>query len=593
MKLWDFIYKYFWWFGKGIIKLYPNLPENIRRSGMHIYPEAYASFVGFATTITIILTIFLTFLIILVGGPLLLLPFMVLIPFLTFILLVNLPSLVGSSRAGSIEGELPYTAAYLSVMVTSGVSPYNAFERISRSRIVFPKFSDISQKFILLVRVLGKDPLTAFSILAERTPSASTRDLLTGYITTVRAGGDVGDYLTKKARLMFSEILVKMKIIADRLSGLLEAYLALILLTTISLSVMYFVTVSLASAVTFGLSAEGMYLFLYVFTPFLSFMIIYLADLMQFKEPWIDYRPYILFLGLTIPLAVFLLFFGYLLPLLLPPGHPFIENPLVQTTRYILLFPLNFISLEQYLEPVLAVSMALIYATIPSVIYTEYLSREYKVVNGVTRFLRDLVEIRKTGLSPERSIIELSHRNYGVFTKHLKRMAMQLSLGIPLSRIISTMLKKIIIWRAKALLYMLTDAIEVGGGTIEVLENLAWFAENVEAIEDAKKKNLRTLLVVPYMGSILATTSVLLLAVYMGSLALGSPAYATAAATILPAIVLNSYIMGLVAGKISSGSIAAGYKHALILTIVAVIVIMASPLIRTSLVGGMLPEVGR
>ncbi len=592
MKMWDFVYKYFWWFGRGVLKLYPNLPDNIRRSGMHIYPEAYASFIGFATITSVIVTIVLI-IVVLISRVLLALPFVILVPFLTFISLVNLPSLIGSSRAGSIEGELPYTAAYLSVMVSSGVSPYDAFERISRSKAIFPKFSDISQKFILLVRVLGKDPLTAFSILAERTPSASTRDLLTGYITTVRAGGDVGDYLTKKARMMFSEILVKMKIIADRLSGLLEAYLALVLLTMISLSVMYFVTVSLASAVTFGLSASGMYLFLYVFTPFLSFMIIYLADVMQYKEPWIDYKPYIVYCGLTIPLALFLIVLGYIIPSSLPPWHPMANNPIFNGVKTMLLFPEYFVEIEHYLEPVLAVSMALIYATIPSVVYTEYKAREYKIVNGVTRFLRDLVEIRKTGLSPERSIIELSSRNYGVFTKHLRRMAMQLSLGIPLSRIISTLLKKIIVWRAKALLYMLTDAIEVGGGTIEVLENLAWFAENVDAIEDAKKKNLRTLLVVPYMGSILATTSILLLAIYMGSLALGSAAYATAAATILPAIVLNSYIMGLVAGKISSGSVSAGFKHALILTIVAVIVILISPVIKASLVGAMLPEVTR
>ncbi len=593
MRLWDFVYKYFWWFGRGVLRLYPNLPENIRRSGMHIYPETYASFIGLVTLVSTIVTIVLIVVFVGVLGFLLALPFLVLIPFLTFLLMVNLPSLIGSGRAGAIEGELPYTAAYLSVMVTSGVSPYDAFERISKSKVVFPKFSDVSQKFILLVRVLGKDPLSAFSMLAERTPSASTRDLLTGYITTVRAGGDVGDYLTKKARLMFSEILVKMKIIADRLSGLLEAYLALVLLTTISLSVMYFVTVSLASSVTFGLSAEGMYLFLYIFTPFLSFMIIYLADVMQYKEPWIDYRPYIVFMGLTVPLAAFFIFFGYILPSLLPPYHPMASNPVVTTIKFLLLFPKQFTSMEPYLEPVLATSMALIYATLPSVIYAEYLSREYKVVNGVTRFLRDLVEIRKTGLSPERSIIELSRRNYGAFTKHLRRMAMQLSLGIPLSRIIDTLLKRIIVWRAKALLYMLTDAIEVGGGTIEVLENLAWFAENVDAIEDAKRKNLRTLLVVPYMGSILATASVIMLAIYMGSLVVGVGAYAQAAATILPAIVLNSYIMGLVAGKISSGSVAAGFKHALILTVVAVIVILASPIIKVSLVGGMLPEVSR
>ena len=588
MKFWDFVYKYFGKSGNWVIRIYPNLPENIRRSGMHIYPEVYASFIVFTTFISVVITIVLIR-VAFMFGVLLSLPFIVLIPFLTFIILVNIPSLIGSSRAGGIEGELPYTAAYLSIMITSGLSPYVAFERISKAKKVFPKFSDISQKFILFVRVLGKDPLTAFSILAERTPSPSTRDLLTGYITTVRAGGDVGDYLTKKARLLFSEILVKMKIIADKLSGLLESYLALILLSTISLSVMYLVTLSLGATVTFGLSAEGMYIFLYILAPFLSAMTMYLTDLIQYKEPWIDYRPYIVFFGLTLPLAIFFIFFGLFLPSILPSTHPFINTFFVQGITWMLSFPAKYMNLETYLYPSVEIAMSLIIATIPSVLYAEYLSSEYKIVQGITRFLRDLVEIRKTGLSPERSIIELSRRNYGRFTKYLKKMAMQLSMGIPLSKIINELFRKIIVWRAKVLLYMMTDSIEVGGGTIEVMENLAWFAESVEAIDEERKKNLRVLLVVPYMGAILAAATIIMLTVFLGSLPLSTGPYKYAASVTLPSIVINTYMMGLVAGKVSAGSVASGFKHALFLTLVTLVFIMLTPFMQV-LLGGVITK---
>ncbi len=588
MKFWDFVYKYFGKSGNWVIRIYPNLPENIRRSGMHIYPEVYASFIVFTTFISVVITIVLIR-VAFMFGVLLSLPFIVLIPFLTFIILVNIPSLIGSSRAGGIEGELPYTAAYLSIMITSGLSPYVAFERISKAKKVFPKFSDISQKFILFVRVLGKDPLTAFSILAERTPSPSTRDLLTGYITTVRAGGDVGDYLTKKARLLFSEILVKMKIIADKLSGLLESYLALILLSTISLSVMYLVTLSLGATVTFGLSAEGMYIFLYILAPFLSAMTMYLTDLIQYKEPWIDYRPYIVFFGLTLPLAIFFIFFGLFLPSILPSTHPFINTFFVQGITWMLSFPAKYMNLETYLYPSVEIAMSLIIATIPSVLYAEYLSSEYKIVQGITRFLRDLVEVRKTGLSPERSIIELSRRNYGRFTKYLKKMAMQLSMGIPLSKIINELFRKIIVWRAKVLLYMMTDSIEVGGGTIEVMENLAWFAESVEAIDEERKKNLRVLLVVPYMGAILAAATVIMLTVFLGSLPLSTGPYKYAASVTLPSIVINTYMMGLVAGKVSAGSVASGFKHALFLTLVTLVFIMLTSFMQV-LLGGIITK---
>ncbi len=577
MKFWDFIYKYFWWLGKGILKLYPNIPDSVRRSGMSIYPEVYASFIGFITILSAIVSIVLSIIIIYFQIFPLILSIIVIIPFLTLVFMANLPYLIGSGRAGALDGEIPYTTAYLSIMVASGVSPYGAFERISKARQVFPRSSDLSQRFVLLVRVLGRDPLTAFSILAARTPSATVKDLLTGYISTVRSGGDVIDYLTKKARLMFSEILVKMKIIADRLGSLLEAYLALILLTTIALSTLYFVNVAITAVALPALSGLTMFLVMYVLLPFLSIAVMYISDLVQYKEPWTDYRPYIVFFGITVPVTIFIIIFGLYLPSVLPEYHPFRQNPISLSIISTVNSIASLTNVPDYLHSSLMMTFALFIATLPSTIYTLFISREYKVIYGITKFLRDLVEIRKTGLSPERSIIELSHNNYGVFSKYLKRMAMQLSLGISLSRIISNLFKKIIVWRAKVLLYMLTDAIEVGGGSIENLENLAWFAESVDAIEEEKKKSLRTLLIVPYVGAIIVVATIILLAAFLGSLVIRIAAYKAAAQITLPSIILNVYLMGLVAGKVSEGSVASGFKHAAILMLIAILVLLASP----------------
>lgn len=579
MKFWDFVYKHFWWFGKAVLRIYPNLPDIVRGSGMCIHPEAYASLVGFLTIVSAIIATTASVMFILLGYTFPLLSIIIIIPFFVLLFMVHLPYLIGSSRSGAIDGEIPYTTAYLSIMVASGVSPYGAFERISKAKKVFPKSSDLSQRFILLVRVLGRDPLTAFSMLSLRTPSATVRDLLTGYISTVRSGGDVIDYLTKKARIMFSEILVKMKIIADRLGSLLEAYLALILLTTISLSTLYFINVAIAAVALPGLIGPSMFLLMYVLLPFLSIMIMYISDIVQYKEPWIDYRPYIVFIGITIPLIIFIIVFGLYLPNTLPINHPFRHNPITTTIVDIVERLSSLTGVPDYLYTSLMLAFALLISTSLSTLYELYISREYKVVYGITKFLRDLVEIRKTGLSPERSIIELSQNNYGVFTKFLKKMAMQLSLGISLSRIINDIFKNVIVWRARVLLYMLTDAIEVGGGTIENLENLAWFAESVDAIEDEKKKSLRTLLIVPYVGAIIVVSTIILLASFLGSLVVRVAAYKVAAQTILPSVVLNVYLMGLVAGKVSEGSIAAGFKHALILMLITILVLIASPYI--------------
>jgi len=575
MRFWDWVYRHFDWLGNSILKLFPNISTAIRKSGMHIAPEVYASLTGMVTllSLTISLALIAAFLIIL-PNPLLVVV-LIATPMLIFFIMVSLPSLIASNRASSIDGEFPFFSSYLSTMVMSGLSPYIAFERVLRGSTIFKRTSELTQRFILLNRMLGRDPLTSFAELAERTPSSRVKETLSGYIATVKAGGDVVDYLNKRSRLLFNELLVGMKIVADRLGGLLEAYLAMALLTMISFTVLYFVTTGFAGAVPFGLSSEGMFMFLYIVMPLLSGVIIYLADLMQYKDPYMDWKPYKVFFATFIPITLFLSVFGILFYLMLPSYHPLRLNPVTSFIGQLLLL-FNLGNPPGYLYSSIALSTTLIIASIPGLVYNQYVSREYKVVRGITRFLRDLVEVRKTGLPPERSIIELSTRDYGVFTPHLRKMAMQLSMGIPLRRIIDELLKKIKSWTGQVLLFILTDSIEVGGGTVEVLENLAWFAESVEAIEDEKKRSLRTLMIVPYMGGILSAVTVIYMTSYMAKLPIQVGAFSQAAGMVLPSIVLNNYIMGIVAGKVSSGRVISGVLHAILLTLVTLVIMLAT-----------------
>ncbi|MGC9182009.1 type II secretion system F family protein [Thermogladius sp.] len=580
----DKVYKRFEPLGLKILEVYPSISTSIRRSDLHIHPPVYASLIAFSLAISAGVAVALLTLAVLLRLVVLGVVAIVL-PSLVFLLFVAYPSLRVSNKASAIDTEFPYTMSYLSVLVQSGMSPYVAFERVARSGKIMPHSAEIGQRFTLLVRVLGKDPLTAFSLLGERSPSPIVRDVLAGYVTTVRAGGDVIDYLNKKARALFNDLLVRIKITADRLGGLLESYLAVVLLTLLTMTVMYFVTQSFAGVLPFGLTGGGIFMLLYILLPLLSFAVIYFADLLQFKEPWMDWRPYIVALGLTMPLAALFLFFGWVLYTSIPPYHPLKYNPVLSGMYTMLVWPAELYHLPGYTYGSVALGMALIYATIPAVAYYEYVSREYKVINGITRFIRDLVEVRKTGLSPERSILELSRRNYGVFTSYLRKMALELELGIPLGRIIDELLRKIRVWRAKILLYMLTDSIEVGGGTIEVLESLAGFAESVEAMDLEKKRSLRTLMIVPYMGAILSSMTVIMMASFMGQLPVSVGAYQAAASQVLPSIVLNSYIMGLVAGKVANESTASGFKHALILTIASVAFFVLTPMFGGGLVG--------
>jgi len=59
--------------------------------------------------------------------------------------------------------------------------------------------------------------------------------------------------------------------------------------------------------------------------------------------------------------------------------------------------------------------------------------------------------------------------------------------------------------------------------------------------------------------------------------------FARLLSTIAPALVLTSYIMGLVTGKLSKGAVSAGFKHAIVLTVIAVATIVIMPMLRIAM----------
>ncbi|MBC8224578.1 secretion system protein, partial [Candidatus Bathyarchaeota archaeon] len=133
--------------------------------------------------------------------------------------------------------------------------------------------------------------------------------------------------------------------------------------------------------------------------------------------------------------------------------------------------------------------------------------------------------------------------------------------------------EKIRNWLALVNIYLLTDTIEVGGGTEQSLEALANFAESTKHLEDEKKSVLMPLTIVPYIGAALFTgTTILFLQFFTNMSTLGvSIAQVTLYRVLLTPLGLHTWILGLVTGKIVSGRVSAGFKHSILLTIVSIL----------------------
>ncbi len=596
-----YAYALFGWAGDLLTKVYPTLYDDIVSADMKIYPPAYASLVIFVS--------FLTFIIgLIVGIPVIVLSSimtlpaisklglivlsivaMFVLPFIVFIIFLFLPKIKVISRQSKFDLEIPYLSVYITVMATGGISPYVSFERLAKApKLLFQEIRKEAQRFYLRVRAMGLDPLSAIEESAKRVPHNGYKQLMLGYAATLRAGGDVVHYLNRQTEIMLRDRISQIKTVGERIATLMEAYMAVVLLSSLTMYVLFVVNMALSQA-GLGLGGGSMQFVLmsYIVMPMLSGLFIYLADIMQPKYPVYDKTPYYVYFGISLPITIFF-FFAMVMPFIVPPPLsnifkriflPFVL--LIQNITY------NF-GMEQGYEAGVGMIIALAIGLIPAIIVETRSSLKYSGIQyGLTRFLRDLVEVRKTGMAPEKCIINLKDRDYGRFTKYLREIALQVGWGISLQKIFEKFSKGMKNWFALISMFLLVESIEVGGGTPRTLESLANYAETLEMVEKEKKSMMRPLMLIPYIGALIIVIVVLILVSFMRYIlgfAGASISSARLVTMFLPPVIINSYLMGLVAGKISSERVAAGFKHAFLLLLANLFAMIITPSITVSLI---------
>ena len=569
--------------GDRIAESWRGLYEDVRASGMKVYPPAYASAVVLASMlvggVAAAALLFLSHMFSPLSGVGLAIEAVVppAAVAATFGVGMAYPRVKRYSRAYRFDLEVPYLAAYVTTMATGGISPYISMERLARApKYLFQVVREEAAKFYLKVRAMGEDPLTALEELARDVPNRAYRQLMLGYAATLRVGGDVVHFLQRQTEVMLRERVAQVKAVGERVAMLLEAYLAVALVLALVIYVMNAVNYMLASAgLGMGGSELQLLIFGYLLLPMISGVFIYLADMMQPKYPVYDRMPYIVYAACSLPLTT-LLALGTTLPYLtnlqLLPLAPLTQA--VEKVRDLLGLPRGF-------EAGIGMCLSLALGTLPALIADVYSSARHGGVQyGITRFLRDLVEVRKTGLSPEKCIMSLRDRDYGRFSRFLREMANQVGWGVPLSKIYERFASRVKNWAALIFMYLLVESIEVGGGTPEILEALASYAEDLEQVEKEKRGALKPLLFVPYVGAVILVVVVLVIVGFMNYIVgiAGMSVGAASMVTILvPPVILNCYLMGLVAGKVSSERVSAGFKHAVLLMLISLAAMAATP----------------
>lgn len=532
-------------FGHLAGKLEPrfsSLSEDLLMSNYFLAPRTFLSIVLFATFLTLPVAIAGIALFV-VTGNILFLP-LVIVPVGVFGMGVTMPKNSRSGRANSVDGELAFVIGYLSVLITGGVSPIDLFRKLSTSAL-FPASAKESRRILMNIDVLAMDPVTAIERAARYTPNKMLSDFLSGYIAVLKIGGDIRSFMEQKQKEVFNHRALKLKSATELVGTLAEAYLAATVVMGTSLFIMQIVSAMVSKG---GFNFSMIYFYVMGFLPMISGVMIFLMHSIQVKEPVSNLRHHFLFLaGLAaIPVMMFLV------PLDIPT----------------------------YIKLGLGLAIASAPAAIVSSIAAK---KKAEAERMLPSFVLDLAEIRKTGLAPEKCIEQLASRNYGTLSKNVRRMAIQVSWGVQLSKVLSDFGKDLKSWFVTSIGFILLEVVEVGGGTTGLFNSLADFTQRTRELEKERKSMFRPYVFMPYIGSILTIISTVLIVSLMttqlNSLSSGQSGIVTVnnsdsktlTDVMLMAAVFQGWVMGMVGGKMAEWSLGAGYKHATIIALICLV----------------------
>ncbi|PVX25707.1 MAG: hypothetical protein CW716_07500 [Candidatus Bathyarchaeum sp.] len=530
--------------------------EHLTKAGIKIYPETYISLMLLIATLTIPVTV--VALVLIYFTRILFLIFLVPMPIYVMIGFMVAPSSRASERSSALEREMPFAATYVTVMASGGIPPYMSFKRLTDVELL-PATRKEARGLIRDVEIFGVDPLSALENAAKYNPLDIFRDFISGYASTVIIGGDVIHFLETKAQEIFKAGSMRVKAAAERMGMLLESFIIVMVL----MSLCFYILFSVESIYSTGMDmGSSVILYTYVFTPLLSIVFLYLAHGMQPKSPLNEMRPYKVYaISSAVAIALLLLLTG--------------------------VFGMVATPLDGLVDLPIAVAITLIVSVVPpALVHQKIAGRKASMERGISNFLRDLTETRKTGLSPEACISNLSERDYGAFTKELQKMSSDIGWGIPMRNVIMDFVKKTRSWMSQIVMFLLLEAVDVGGGTISMIESLARFNNMTQEIEKEKKMSVRPYMIMPYFAAILLVATTLMTLLFTtNTIAMGGETTASSADTgflqliFTVSVITHCYLIGLVCGKISEESLAAGFKHSALLVLIAIVASKVVPLL--------------
>ena len=227
--------------------------------------------------------------------------------------------------------------------------------------------------------------------------------------------------------------------------------------------------------------------------------------------------------------------------------------------------------------------------------YGFYLASKNREIRQIERrlpdFLRDVAEAGRFGMTLADAIVVSSSGRYGRLTPEIKKMAAQISWGVPATealRLFAVRVKTPMVQRVVAIIVKSSDA---GGDVADVLTMVSHDTKENQLTEDERRIAMSTYIAVIYISFLVFLVTIWILnATFLpkmleasGALEGGTTAVVSPLAENLPEVVYNIRIAffvativhglgdGILAGVLDNGKIPTGLRHSFIMLIIALL----------------------
>ncbi|MEM3025368.1 MAG: hypothetical protein QXY25_06245 [Candidatus Nitrosotenuis sp.] len=378
------------------------------------------------------------------------------IPILIFVLPTLKLKLSQAERKTAIDDELAFFVVYGCVMQSVGRPLYDAILQ-SVGKKIFPIIESEGRMLERNVSLFGMDQLEAINTLALPHPNTAFRNLLLGYVSIQKSGGDLIRYMESKSEEFFNQTKFKFSKYAS--------------------------------------SAESIAEILLILLNILPILLIMSSFLMSRESLWIIIN--LSFVAVPVMTAAFLIFVDGI--------QPKTHNIIGANKSYIVASAIGglitFFVVPQgwFIFAVVAIAMSLT----NFVSLSKQFSEIKMVESALPDFFRDITECVKIGLDIPNSIIQISNeRRYNqIFDTLVSDVSSRISFGESISSVIQK--TPIRSWHAKISFFILGKIVESGGGSPQILEEITDFSTKINQVRSEMVNRIKIFTLMVYASPLL------------------------------------------------------------------------------------------